>query len=356
MNMNNKKIVVVDTDVPYEQDNRLFDKSANKDNRFLWYWSYLYEECRKRGIELVTSDIHFSLAEKPKNAPFISANMWSKDTSRLIKIGLRPAIIFGYENPLYACRFYFNLRKFTRDFDHAFVWSGARKLLATNTQFHDAAYRPQAYPFGRSVKGGFRKRRFLTMINRANRIHPLKRLYVNVMQKLQPLPTLVNQELYLDRLEVIRYFSRNAQFDLYGTGWAQSGGRGEIREAIKKVYRGYVKDKLEILQNYKFSICFENAIFGGLVSEKIIDSLFAGCIPVYFGAPDVADYIPKSCFIDFRDFKNYEELERCLENFGEKEYNKYVQNINHFLASKNYYNFTQEKFAKDTINILSSYF
>lgn len=355
--MKTKRVVVVDTDVDYERNNRLFDKTALKDNRFLWYWSYLYEECKRHGIELITSDVYFSLKEKPRGTPFISPNMRSRDTPALIGAGLRPAIIFGYDNPIYACRFYFNLKKFTRDFDHAFVWSGARDLLAPRTKFHDAAYRPQAYPRGDLAKNSFRKRKFLTMISRNNRIHPLKMLYVTVMQKLKQLPTLVNRELYLDRLDAVRFFSRDKRFDLYGTGWERpTGYKKGTEEAVKKSYRGYTEDKLATLQNYKFSICFENVIFGGLISEKIIDSFFAGCVPVYFGAPDVTDYIPQNTFIDFRKFASYNDLYRHLQGIKEETYNKYFRNIKTFIYSKEYRLFTQEKFAKDIINILESYF
>lgn len=294
-----------------------------------------------------------------------------------MKMGLRPAIIFGYENPLYACRFYFNLEKYTRDFDHAFVWSSTRELLSPKTKFHDAVYRPPGYPKNFKVKADFRKRKFLSMINRNNRIHPLRRLYVNVMQMLRPLPTLLNRELYLDRLTAIKYFSKDSGFDLYGTGWERPTGQDrELQTAIKKSYRGYVQDKFKTLENYKFSLCFEPVIFGGFVSEKIIDSLFAGCVPVYYGAPDVTGYIPKNCFIDFRDFsarggsqpkadaprehalggKNYKELDAYLKGIDEKTYNKYINNINNFISSPRYALFGQERFSEEIINILETYF
>ena len=79
-------------------------------------------------------------------------------------------------------------------------------------------------------------------------------------------------------------------------------------------------------------------------------------MPVYLGAPDVAAYIPDNCFIDFRKFQTYEELDSYLQNVDEKEYDKYIRNIRNFIASEKYNPFTQEKFAKDIINILQSYF
>ena len=47
---------------------------------------------------------------------------------------------------------------------------------------------------------------------------------------------------------------------------------------------GYkVKNKIEFLSSYKFSISMENSNGDGYVSEKIIDSLRAGTIPIYYG-------------------------------------------------------------------------
>ena len=46
------------------------------------------------------------------------------------------------------------------------------------------------------------------------------------------------------------------------------------------------------------------------------DAFVAGNIPIYWGADDIEDYIPKNCFIDRRNFSNHEKL-----------YKKYLQRI-----------------------------
>ena len=45
----------------------------------------------------------------------------------------------------------------------------------------------------------------------------------------------------------------------------------------------FVADKHEWLQNYKFNLCFENAIFPGYLTEKLFDAYNAGCVPIYWG-------------------------------------------------------------------------
>ena len=65
---------------------------------------------------------------------------------------------------------------------------------------------------------------------------------------------------------------------------------------------------------FKFVIAFENKAIEGYVSEKLINPIFAGCIPVYCGAPDVAKYINPKRIINVNDFSSDEEVfNRMLE-------------------------------------------
>ncbi|MBO4203507.1 hypothetical protein J5893_01575 [bacterium] len=70
----------------------------------------------------------------------------------------------------------------------------------------------------------------------------------------------------------------------------------------------------------------------GYVTEKIWESLQARSVPIYRGANDITDYIPATCFIDFRKFdKNFDKLTSYLENMKESEYNAYIYEINKFM-------------------------
>ena len=51
--------------------------------------------------------------------------------------------------------------------------------------------------------------------------------------------------------------------------------------------------KHEFLQKYKFNICFENASEPGYITEKYFHAKSAGCIPIYWGDPNLArDFNP----------------------------------------------------------------
>lgn len=49
----------------------------------------------------------------------------------------------------------------------------------------------------------------------------------------------------------------------------------------------WLKERVEIENHYRFSLALENARFDGYTSEKLIASLFAGSVPIYWGNPSV---------------------------------------------------------------------
>lgn len=159
--------------------------------------------------------------------------------------------------------------------------------------------------------------------------------------KLLSLPT---KELYTERVKAINFFDTHYpnNFYLYGKGWNKPP-RFSIRQKPLgskkyKTYKGSFlsKDKYKILSKFKFCLCFENCEIKGNISEKIIDCFKAKCVPVYWGAPDVKEYIPESCFIDFTKFKSLNELFIYLKNMEEAEYNIYIQNIQKLLQDKRF--------------------
>jgi hypothetical protein len=112
-------------------------------------------------------------------------------------------------------------------------------------------------------------------------------------------------------------------------------------------YKGAVKSKRNVLQKYKFAICYENARdITGYITEKIFDCFFAGCVPVYWGAPNITKYIPADTFIDKRKFRTYEQLYYYLKNMPDNEYLDYLYAIKDFVEGDTIYPFSAECFAE----------
>jgi hypothetical protein len=122
-------------------------------------------------------------------------------------------------------------------------------------------------------------------------------------------------ELYTERKRIIDFFTKMGNFDLYGLGWqGLSSSKGQAPSG-----------KSATLKNYKFSLCYENTYLRGNITERLFYCLFARCVPVYLGAPDIEQYVPKECFIDVREFSNYHDLYSFLNNMDSVTYERYLE-------------------------------
>eukprot|EP00942_MAST-04A_sp_MAST-4A-sp1_P012470 g12470.t1 len=66
----------------------------------------------------------------------------------------------------------------------------------------------------------------------------------------------------------------------------------------------WFKQKMDILNKYKFSVAYENSIRDSYVSEKVFMSLEAGTIPLYHGTDKVKEMLPKGSTIYTDEFNN----------------------------------------------------
>jgi len=85
-------------------------------------------------------------------------------------------------------------------------------------------------------------------------------------------------------------------------------------------------DAVELHKPYRFSIAFENDIVDGWITEKIINSFLAGCIPIYDGTDDIYKYFNKGSFINAKDFESLEKLAEYVVKVDSNEnlYNQYI--------------------------------
>lgn len=111
------------------------------------------------------------------------------------------------------------------------------------------------------------------------------------------------------RFDVLKFFETKpeGEFDFYGNPPPQFANSKMWKGKVPGQHSG--PEKIVVLKNYRFSMCYENTITEpGYISEKIFGCFAAGCVPVYLGATNVEVYIPKDCFIDRRDFNSNEEM------------------------------------------------
>ena len=151
------------------------------------------------------------------------------------------------------------------------------------------------------------------------------------------------------RLKFIKSLSKYKKVDM--------GGRYENNIG------GIVKDKIEFLYAYKFSIAMENSRTDGYISEKIIQSFIAGTIPIYYGDYLIDEYInPKSYILikGEKDINDKIEYIKSIDNDDEKYKsflrekvildNNFIEKIDEELKLFLYNIFQQEKSKSRRIN------
>jgi hypothetical protein len=183
-----------------------------------------------------------------------------------------------------------------------------------------------------------------------------RKLLVNIsMNKYSRHP----RELYSARRASIRYFEKTYpdDFDLYGFGWNQARNKLEkITPFFRNTYPSYqgtIRHKGEVLPKYRFSLCYENIRDEpGWVTEKIFDCMKAGCVPIYWGAPNISEYVDKESFIDRREFKTDVDLAKYIVSITETEYTRFQEAIQEYLTGERFARFLPEAHADVIINAL----
>jgi len=150
--------------------------------------------------------------------------------------------------------------------------------------------------------------------------------------------------LYEERRRVVEHFAAHAAdaFTLYGLGWDA--------ERLS-CYRGRVPRRLDALRRHRFALCYESVRARGYVTARIFDGFRAGCVPVYLGAPDVAEQIPPECFIAREAFDSDEALLAHLRDMSESRHAEYLLRIRAFLGSERAVPFTPAHFVRTFVEM-----
>ncbi|MDZ4655329.1 MAG: glycosyltransferase family 10 [Coriobacteriia bacterium] len=361
---NIRGLVVFDIGAPVFLENRIFDLEHARRYPGAEAGARLAENLRKREVESVTADIY--LADMEFEGPIALLTSESTPfTERLLQDPrILPVACLSLESPIVDRSFYRSIRSISERFDHVFLYPGTRARATGGATFHDISW---PYPNLGSVEQGrpWPERGFLTMISSNKRVyawpspmfglrHPrsfIRRLLTKAETViLRYSDSWFRTELYVDRMRAIEHFSACRDFDLYGRGWSSNEyiRSPQQSRAVRKAYRGEIDplEKLDVLSEYKFSLCYENTSFPGYITEKIFDCFAAGSIPVYLGAPDVAESIPPECFIDAREFENMRSLERFLRSMSAETAEQYLEAATAFVRSPQAARFSQERFVE----------
>jgi len=157
-----------------------------------------------------------------------------------------------------------------------------------------------------------------------------------------------------ERLRILDFFEAKppADFEFYG----EIHFPYFLNERYKGEIPGYHSgiDKIRTLNKYRFGICFENThTTRGYITEKIFNYFAAGTVPIYWGPENILDYVPKGCFIDYRDFISDEGMYQFIKNMDESTYDGYIERITAFLNSPAAQLFSPDFFDKTLLDAVN---
>jgi len=336
--------------------NQLFarDKAYNGDD-WLQIWRAVKEECKKNDINFNTvdyadynnpadTDVYITLGHRDWLYNYYQ-HFRNPDYPIINPKKFKKRILIQFEPPLV------NPKAFTKIDQLRKVYDKMIYSVKTGSRHCQYVLHPKTYDDIIPKLWEKKDRKFLCMVNINKKPKRLKfqRLYFGL---LKPFP--LQKEIISDRLEIIKFFSNTGDMDLYGIGWDKRPPFPfwGYKKYATKIWKGPVESKFETIANYTFTIATEHGIAPGFVGEAMIDCLAVGTIPIYLGAPDITEFVPKNCFIDMRDFKNYEELRQYLKDLSAEEIEQYRQNGKNFLRSAKYDPFRKQKFAELIVKLI----
>jgi len=292
----------------------------------------------KKGIEINTPDVNFG---KP-----ISFEIYVE--GQTLGENSYPKYLLALENP-----FINTLNtdlEYCKQFDHVFSWN-PRLAGLPNFTLLMVPNELRTMPFK-----GFEERPIFSSLINANKRFP------------KPIP----DDLYKERLITIKWYETHhpEDFYLYGLGWEKpSPAFTKVEKFYRRITRlrtqlygykpfpsfcGSVEDKASVYSVSKFAFCYENTKnLENYITEKIFDAIMAGCVPIYWGANNVSDFIPKECFIDRGLFANNVELHAFLKSIDAEKYLEYQTAIQQFLQGSSIEIFKTEGYVNRLVNAIA---
>ncbi len=297
----NKQFIYIDPSYDAFYKDKIFDLSdslLNRDDQLLPFCR-LRKSAKDKSCVVRTAD--YIGKNKLKKASYYYSLGLTPDFIKLAEKNITPKGFLLMEPPVVAPEMYDALPKLSTHFDAIYLHNIHGDGYSLNNINHNLLrkfYWPIPY-HGVLAEFWENTERFKKIV------------VVNSHHK----PLNANRELYSKRIEAIAELSKYDAIDLFGRGWNKILTRCSLwlpfilnRRALMKVFKGPSDSKYQTLSNYCFSLCFENMVMDGYMTEKIFDCFYAGTIPMYLGAPDILDYVPESAFIDCRKFKSWKEM------------------------------------------------
>lgn len=81
-----------------------------------------------------------------------------------------------------------------------------------------------------------------------------------------------------------------------------------------------VDNKYSVAKDYKYMLCFENDLYPGYVTEKLLDAYVCETVPLYWGDLGFEPHVNRLSHINAATFESLEQFAHHVGNLTEKEY------------------------------------
>lgn len=351
-----KRFIVVDIGIKEFRNNAVLDPEFSERYPGATVLSTLKQVAEQHGWSTVTGDVF--LAAKPSFEQAVClSNEATPELSEILRRGATPGLLVSGESPNVAWTFYHNLRRSSNGFRYACLFRGARDRV-----HEDTIFRTHFWPMPSAIAPGhieFSQRRLLGMVvsfkerfgmNRtrliSRLISPLRWTRILWYQLIDSSARFT--DLYQVRISAVRFFASKEDFHLYGRNWSMAVQHVKAIRRLPFANRPKpCEDKLRTLSFYRFALVMENCIFPGYITEKLFDAMLAGTVPIYLGAPDIEDFVPTCCFVDLRQYSDFQELWDDISSWTQDRWTKYILAIREFIESDKYRPFREETVAEN---------
>jgi len=350
--------IVLDLLIKFEEN--IFTYEGTKKYIGVTWIPLLHQKAKEDGTEVMLAEKYIKEQKFSAQDVFISEGI-TPYTKKLFFAGAKPLILFSGESPNVDWKLYSFLKKYSKLYRYTMLFDGFRRYVHLKTNFLPFYWPNDNCLINNGAPLHISKRpKKLVMIagnkkqNSTESNGFLKRgLKTTAMKVITSIvPSMQLKDLYSSRMEAILFFSGRDYFDLYGRNWNDHSNLSrEEREAVMKLNPKEVVNKYQLLSQYKFALCFENCVYPGYITEKIFDCFIAGSVPIYWGAPDIENYMPADLFIDMRQFKNFLELENHINSLTEDQVSEYRNRIDIYLKSAEVKRFTDVQFSNTIMSL-----
>lgn len=365
--------IAVCSDISQFHFDRLRDRNWSQNFLGSAWVTSLYERQGELGIKVASGDIALQLIRSGAwraTDVHVVQEMDARHGLELCKLGSIPAVLTMLESPLVAYRSVDRLTRSSIRFAH-FIGPQAifARLPAQGQSQHWQLSFPSYWRDQLPTPDPWMQRRHAVLIaankywceRKWTRVHTLKDALRVLRHGLRKWVSPTYQscrrlQLHDARLDLLEVLGLRDQVEIFGRGWNDLGNMPPKQAAklstISSVFRGPCDNKHETLSRYKFTIAFENTAYPGYVTEKVVDAMVASSVPVYLGAPDVAEQLPADTFVDCQALKSPEEIAAHLKRMTVSEAMEMIAAGQKFLRSPQGQRHTYEGFGEWIVSLV----